>query len=190
MPQSRDEMLAKKREAQRLYVAADRERIQRQRRKDRERSREKRRAYQADYRARNPHVLTEWRKRNAAHIIEYDRTRIATKPEVHLAKIAKRRARILMAEGSGITRTAWKRIVSDAGGLCSYCGQQKPLHLDHIEPLCRGGMHDESNVTPSCQSCNSSKHKLSLLHWLAKRAQKRFDACRRFAPTIRPAAAA
>jgi 5-methylcytosine-specific restriction endonuclease McrA len=43
------------------------------------------------------------------------------------------------------------------GNCCAYCGNDGPLHLDHVEPLARGGMHTPDNLVPACQRCNLSK---------------------------------
>lgn len=43
---------------------------------------------------------------------------------------------------------------------CNYCGQKAPdivLHVDHIEPVSRGGGNDLLNLITSCFDCNSGK---------------------------------
>jgi len=43
---------------------------------------------------------------------------------------------------------------------CQYCGVSSPdttLHLDHIEPVSKGGTNDPSNLTTSCHNCNIGK---------------------------------
>lgn len=85
-------------------------------------------------------------------------------PEKVRAQKAKRRAITLSASGYGVTGEQWKQILEAAGGVCSYCGEQKEnLTMDHIIPLMRGGEHDVSNITVACVSCNSSKG-VKLLH--------------------------
>ena len=53
--------------------------------------------------------------------------------------------------------------------LCSYCGQScsTNFHIDHIDPLSKGGTHTLDNLTIACLTCNSSKNNKSLLFWLA-----------------------
>ena len=53
--------------------------------------------------------------------------------------------------------------------LCSYCGKSCSgnFHIDHIEPLAKGGLHELDNLTISCPSCNQSKHSKPLLLWYA-----------------------
>lgn len=44
--------------------------------------------------------------------------------------------------------------------ICQYCGQSAPdvvLHVDHIQPVSKGGDNDIMNLITSCQACNSGK---------------------------------
>ena len=41
--------------------------------------------------------------------------------------------------------------------VCSECGTEENLTVDHIYPLSKGGTDDPSNLTFLCQSCNSKK---------------------------------
>lgn len=46
------------------------------------------------------------------------------------------------------------------GFKCQYCGISAPdavLHVDHIDPVSKGGAHDMFNFLTSCQACNSGK---------------------------------
>ncbi|MGB0757460.1 MAG: HNH endonuclease [Patescibacteria group bacterium] len=43
---------------------------------------------------------------------------------------------------------------------CQYCGRKSPdilLHIDHIEPVSKGGDNDIINLITSCQECNLGK---------------------------------
>ncbi len=43
---------------------------------------------------------------------------------------------------------------------CQYCGATAPdvlLHIDHINPVSKGGTNDITNLITSCQPCNSGK---------------------------------
>lgn len=43
---------------------------------------------------------------------------------------------------------------------CQYCGKSAPdviLHVDHIDPVSRGGKNDLINLITSCQPCNAGK---------------------------------
>jgi hypothetical protein len=46
------------------------------------------------------------------------------------------------------------------GFKCRYCGQEAPnviLHVDHIEPVSRGGKNEFSNYATACSACNAGK---------------------------------
>lgn len=51
---------------------------------------------------------------------------------------------------------------------CVYCWRvsEKWLHIDHIEPLSRGGENRTSNTAHVCQYCNLSKGNRFLLEWV------------------------
>jgi 5-methylcytosine-specific restriction endonuclease McrA len=38
-------------------------------------------------------------------------------------------------------------------------------HLDHVEPLSKGGADVESNIVPACAPCNLSKGAKTLAEW-------------------------
>lgn len=75
----------------------------------------------------------------------------------------RRRALKLAAEIDGPVPAAMYAAIM-ASGLCSYCGKP-PRTVDHILPLARGGIEHESNLTPACKRCNSSKNAKLLTEW-------------------------
>lgn len=66
-------------------------------------------------------------------------------------------------------RSAWMRITR--ADPCSYCGGEAGT-VDHIVPQARRvrGLHNWTNYTGACQSCNKSKADSSLLSMLLRRA--------------------
>ncbi|MFF8942864.1 HNH endonuclease [Streptomyces sp. NPDC014864] len=54
------------------------------------------------------------------------------------------------------------------GGLCCYCDAPAE-HLDHVQPLSRGGRDVLSNVVPACADCNLGKAALTLAEWAGNR---------------------
>ena len=54
---------------------------------------------------------------------------------------------------------------------CAYCNGPFE-HIDHVIPLSKGGLHCLSNLRPSCQSCNLSKHNKSLKNFLNSKESK------------------
>jgi len=64
------------------------------------------------------------------------------------------------------------RIFDKYKGRCAYCGCQLEdrFALDHIIPANRGikghaSFKDETNLNPSCYTCNSSKSNKSIIEW-------------------------
>ena len=48
---------------------------------------------------------------------------------------------------------------------CQYCGEKAPnviLHIDHINPVSKGGTNDIMNLITSCFGCNSGKSNIKL----------------------------
>lgn len=51
----------------------------------------------------------------------------------------------------------WRAIRDYYGNKCLACNEQRPLTIDHIVPLSKGGRNDASNLQPLCNKCNSAK---------------------------------
>ena len=51
----------------------------------------------------------------------------------------------------------FKAICEHYDNRCVKCGEKKPLTVDHILPISKGGPDIASNIQPLCLSCNSSK---------------------------------
>jgi len=55
---------------------------------------------------------------------------------------------------------------------CFYCGTSlvgKPMHMDHIQPLVKSGMHTAANLAASCPKCNLTKNEHDLTDWFGNR---------------------
>ena len=50
--------------------------------------------------------------------------------------------------------------------VCSYCGSDKKLSIDHLIPQIKGGPHDADNLVWACRSCNSSKSSKDMMAWM------------------------
>jgi len=84
------------------------------------------------------------------------------KGKANMARVgAKRRA----AKGilSTLTDNEWVGIKRQFKGRCVYCGEVKPLTMDHIIPLSKGGHHVKENIVPACKTCNSIKNNKTVL---------------------------
>lgn len=86
----------------------------------------------------------------------------------------KRRARMRQAEGS-YTDGDVRRIYDEQEGRCAYCGISiywhipYDIHIDHIQPLARGGTNYPDNLACACASCNLEKGDKTISEWYATR---------------------
>jgi 5-methylcytosine-specific restriction endonuclease McrA len=72
----------------------------------------------------------------------------------------------LYARTRRVRKAPYKRaeVFARWGGLCCYCDAPAE-HLDHVEPLSRGGRDVLSNVVPACADCNLDKAAQTLAEW-------------------------
>jgi len=98
------------------------------------------------------------RKRQAQHIRKHF---ARMSPDERHTNTHRRRA-----EGYGVQHVAYSRtaILARWKHACAYCGALAE-HLDHIEPLSRGGSDVEANIVPACAGCNLSKGAKTLAEW-------------------------
>ena len=74
-----------------------------------------------------------------------------------------RRRVILKNTISDVTTTKLKELLTSQNDTCFYCNNHldydtpRAVHLDHIMPLSKGGLHQMNNVVWSCSSCNLEK---------------------------------
>ena len=53
--------------------------------------------------------------------------------------------------------------------LCIYCGTKSTsYHIDHKNPIAKGGSNRKSNLVIACSNCNSSKGDKRIRKWLRK----------------------
>jgi len=108
--------------------------------------RDRRNAYLRTYRAANP-------EKTAAKLRAYAQRY----PEKTRARCALRRARLKGAAIRDLTITQWEAIKAAYNQRCAYCSKRRPLEMDHVIPLVKGGNHTASNIVPACRSCNGRK---------------------------------
>lgn len=83
---------------------------------------------------------------------------------------AQRRKMETQAEGSHTSQDILQ-MFEDQNELCAYCGIRLfwnikgDIHLEHIEPLSRGGSNNPDNLCLSCADCNLSKGNKTLAEW-------------------------
>jgi 5-methylcytosine-specific restriction endonuclease McrA len=98
------------------------------------------------------------RKAQAKHVKNYYRS---LPPDERHRLTHKRRA-----ESYGVVHEAYSRtaILHRWNHKCAYCGAHA-THLDHVEPLSKGGADVEANIVPACAPCNLSKGAKTLAEW-------------------------
>lgn len=75
----------------------------------------------------------------------------------------KRRALINSSSDNSITTPLLMKKREEQNHKCYYCGlpfdytTKRSVHLDHVIPLSKGGIHSITNVVWSCQKCNLLK---------------------------------
>ncbi len=94
-----------------------------------------------EYAKANPDKVRQLRERNRAQLC---RTQ-------HLREARKR------GNGGSYTVQEWNELCERYDYRCLRCGEQKPLTVDHVIPISKGGPNDISNLQPLCGSCNSTK---------------------------------
>lgn len=112
-------------------------------------------AYQADYYAVNTDKVK-------ANVSAYRKAN----PEKKRHLENKRRAKKASNGGSHTLEELIEKF-ERMGNVCFYCGEGRPLTIDHDIPLSRGGTDDISNILPSCRSCNSRKNKKTAVEFLS-----------------------
>jgi 5-methylcytosine-specific restriction endonuclease McrA len=72
--------------------------------------------------------------------------------------IAAHRRRAAINNVGDIHPGLYKRLMSRAGGVCTYCNTKvQALTVDHFNAVTRGGGGNAENLIPACKPCNSSK---------------------------------
>ncbi len=114
-----------------------------QKNKERLRAKSKERYHSDKERARKNNQ--SWRNRNP------ERSRAINNNYRHRRKIN---------GGESITSSELAAWTSQQKKVCYWCGAKCPknFHLDHYEPLSRGGKHTKENFVIACANCNLRKH--------------------------------
>jgi 5-methylcytosine-specific restriction endonuclease McrA len=139
--------LEKCREKVRRYYAANLEKVRAKARVHSAANRPKQKVNSRAWRAANPErcnqMAAAWRKAN---------------PEKAKATSHKSRAKRMLAEGS-YSGEDIKRIYRDQKCKCALCKTSitQGFHIDHIQPLSKGGTNWPRNLQLLCKSCNLRK---------------------------------
>ena len=107
--------------------------------------------------------IKEWKTYKAKHGEEIQKRnkqyRINNKERIKVFKQNSRIKRKQQMLGGGLSLGLVEKLLLQQSEKCFYCDiQLKEYHLDHIEPLARGGEHKDSNIVLACPTCNLKKH--------------------------------
>lgn len=103
--------------------------------------------------------MRKWRALNSARHVESAKEWSAANPEKRraISKSYKARRRTSEKEGDSTAQVfAWEQV---APKVCYWCGIacESNYHVDHYEPLSKGGKHTVSNLVIACGPCNLTK---------------------------------
>jgi len=165
-----DKIAARKRE----YYKANAERILEQKREYSKANKDKIAAKDREYYKANTEKLLErareYRKDNAEKLAEWRREWSKANPDKILARNRNQRARKRNADGHHTSADACT-IFNNQRGLCANCHTKllksgaKKYHIDHIQPLSKGGSNDKYNLQCLCQACNLRKNAKDPISW-------------------------
>lgn len=138
-------------------------------------------AYRREWRRRkkgDPHhdglVLSQrerYRRKNHERILEASRICAIKHPGRRAAsrlKLYAIRKGCFSADQAEGARLKIIELKSPKIGTCFHCGEQFPtrgMHIDHLIPIKKGGLHTAENLVLSCGSCNSSKWAHDPIEW-------------------------
>lgn len=116
----------------------------------------KRRAY---YQANKEAILAKTKAYHQAHpeVMKKASEKWAANNPERCRERVQRRRNLKRGNGGSYTAQEWKELCERAGNRCLDCGGKKPLSVDHVTPVSKGGTSDISNLQPLCVSCNSRK---------------------------------
>jgi 5-methylcytosine-specific restriction endonuclease McrA len=110
---------------------------------------EKKSSYDQAYRARDPE---KWKQRA--------RRWVKANPEKRRAILFSYTARRRSQEKQGDSTAAIRQWIKSAKKVCYWCEAKcsREYHVDHYQPLAKGGKHEISNLVIACPKCNLRKN--------------------------------
>lgn len=102
------------------------------------------------------------------------RLKKAVNPSMYANK-NKRFKRLLNTSDGSITKESLTKLINDATS-CPYCGT--PLNdlnksIDHLDPVCKGGIHSLKNILICCKRCNYEKKNKPFFKFITRYGKKR-----------------
>ena len=164
------------RQRHRQYIAANRELVNERSRVSYWLNPVKRREAVRKSHAKHPEQAAKWLEKpgNREKRREIHRRYAKNHPEKRAANSARWRA--LRMNAPVVQKIKRAFVIERDNSTCYLCGKRlgdnpRELHLDHVIPLSRGGMHTYDNLKVCCRSCNGRK-RMALLSELEARGIK------------------
>jgi len=153
--------VVKKRASDRSYYYRNRDVIRRKQKLWKDEHREEIRVQRELSRDKYNAATRRWKAINKERVSRYNKRYRKDHPEISVHHEALRRIRL----GAVQSPVDIKKICKAYEMICYLC--EKPidegdLHMDHIVPIVKGGIHTEENLAPTHSQCNLSKHIKSL----------------------------
>ena len=128
-----------------------------------ERRRVKRRESGDPYYHKHKEEIKERRRAKRAVDNEKDRERSRQWKLDHPEQVRERKAidqnnrRARKNNGGKFTKAEWSAMKNKYDNKCLCCKEEKPLTIDHVTPISRGGTNAADNIQPLCLRCNVLK---------------------------------
>lgn len=128
------------------------------------------RKYREEHKAEIAAKARKWAEDNKEAIAEKMREYSAANPEKVSANKRNYRSRKRAADGSHTSEEV-KAIFDSQRGFCANCpaklikSGKNRYHVDHIQPLAKGGSNDKYNLQCLCRECNHRKHAKDPIDW-------------------------
>ncbi len=105
----------------------------------------------------NPIRRARWYLNNKDRALRNNRRWRHTERGKNSVDVTNHLRRLTVRSAGTLTADEWAEIKRRSGGRCYYCKLRRPLTMDHVTPLSKGGAHAAWNVVAACKPCNSSK---------------------------------
>ncbi len=123
--------------------------------------------------AKNAEYMRAKRRQNPEGVRAKERERTRARYAADLVKSRqkgnrdahRRRARLAGCDMRVVTQRDLDRQACRQRGECWWCGEAKPLTIDHNIPIAKGGRHAVGNIVMACESCNKGRCDVLPIDW-------------------------
>lgn len=142
-----------KAEANKLYRAANAERIAKVVKKRHELKRDS-----------DNDRIKRWAEKNKDYLAKYYKQYFNNNKEKVIITQQRRRSRKRNLPAT-LTAEQWERIKEYFNNRCAYCGVETKLTQDHVVSVASNGGYEVNNIVPACHHCNCSKSSTDYNSW-------------------------